>query len=235
MQQGYFFIGDLLGFGKIIENTNSEELTKRINQWLQLVKNGAQKCGIKNLQLISDTVFAATDSSVEGINKILNFAQYLLSNGVPESLPIRGAITHGEYNWDEHFTYGKAVIDAHKLEMAQNWVGVACSPALPHLSNDQWPDTLVCYPVPKKNGPAMLQAAIVWEIPDLEKLSGFLAAKGLTKNGDVMDWAYADKIIHTINFRNYIHLKKLNGEPNQNFRGLLPNHVIDYYISSLIK
>ena len=234
MQQGYFFIGDLLGFGKIIENRSSDELAKRIEEWLQLVKDGAEKYNIKKLQLISDTVFVATDSSAEGLKQLTNFGQYLLNNGVPKSLPIRGAITHGEYFWNENFTYGKAVIEAHKLEITQNWVGVACSPTLPHLSNQSWPSTLVCYMVPKKNGDAMLQAAVVWEVPDLEKLSGFLCAKGLTKAGDRIDWGFADRIIHTINFRNYIHLLKLKGLPNNKFIGLLPNHVIDNYISSSI-
>jgi hypothetical protein len=81
----------------------------------------------------------------------------------------------------------------------------------------------------------MLQPAIEWAIPNLEKLSNFLCAGGLTKAGDVMDWGFADRIIHTINFRNYIHLIQLNGAAKHKFRGMLPNHAIDAYISSLTK
>lgn len=45
-------------------------------------------------------------------------------------LPIRGAISCGEIYFDEKNIFGKALIDAHKYEMKQEWCGGVLSPQL---------------------------------------------------------------------------------------------------------
>lgn len=117
--EGYFFIADLLGFRRIVQNSTEETLPQRVMAWVDLIETTAGKCGIKQIQLISDTVFAATESSADGLQRLVSLAHGLLSDGLKQSLPVRGAITHGSYEWGR-LTYGKAVIRAHGLEMAQD-------------------------------------------------------------------------------------------------------------------
>lgn len=45
-------------------------------------------------------------------------------------LPIRGAISYGEIYFDDKNIFGKALIDAHKYEMKQEWCGCVLSPEL---------------------------------------------------------------------------------------------------------
>lgn len=237
MKDGYFFIGDILGFGKIIANTDSNTLPNRIDQWIELVKQGAKECKIDNFQLLSDTVFASTDSTPEGLDQLIRFGQYLLNKGVSKSLPIRGAITFGEYHWDNHnenFIYGKAVIDAHNLEMSQNWVGVACSQSVSSRFIDvTWPSNLVCYAVPKKNAVVSLHAAVIWDIPTIDELYKYLCGGNLTKKGDPLDWSFVDRIIHTINFKNYLKLVESNKYDRSKFNGT-PNQLIENFFNDFL-
>jgi len=111
---GYFFVADILGFGNIVRNSNEVDLVARINSWTTIVDSLAHQHGIDNIQLISDTVFAYTESSTAGLRKLVEFSRLLLNQGVQQSLPIRGAITHGDFDWGR-LTYGIAVITAHEL------------------------------------------------------------------------------------------------------------------------
>ena len=79
---GYFFIADLLGFSNIVRNSSDSELTTRINGWTTLVDSLANQIGIKDIRLMSDTVFAFTDSSSDGLKKLIEFSHLLLSHGV---------------------------------------------------------------------------------------------------------------------------------------------------------
>jgi len=129
--EGYFFIADLLGFANMISNLKEADCDERVEGWISLVKEATTKAGVTQFQLISDTLFAAAPATSAGLGSLVKLARHLLNEGVPQSYPIRGAITFGTYQWGD-LIYGKAVINAHKLEAAQNWVGVSCTPTLPH-------------------------------------------------------------------------------------------------------
>lgn len=148
---GYFFVADILGFGNIVRNSNEVDLVARINSWTTLVDSLAHQHDIDNIQLISDTVFAYTESSTAGLRKLVEFSRSLLNQGVQQSLPIRGAITHGYFDWGR-LIYGIAVITAHELETSQNWIGVSCDNNLPHLEENWGFDSLIAYPTPLKAG-----------------------------------------------------------------------------------
>ncbi len=190
---GYFLIADLLGFGSIVQNLSEESLSNRIETWVELIQGTATKLGVQHVQLISDTVFAATESSSEGLEKLIKFGSTLLNAGVPLSLPIRGAISHGEYSWGK-LTYGKAVIRGHELEAAQDWIGIGCENALPHLTSAWGRDSLVCYPLPMKRGAIRLHPVVAWEVPEFQVLIRFLSSDGLIREGDALGWELGQKL-----------------------------------------
>jgi hypothetical protein len=78
MPTGFFYAADLLGFGNIIRNSAESERTERISRWLALVDTAAGDAGVDRLQLISDTVFAAADSTRDGVASLVRFGQAIL-------------------------------------------------------------------------------------------------------------------------------------------------------------
>lgn len=199
---GYFLVADLLGFGKIVKNSTEKTLIERIDSWTKLVATTARLHGIENLQLISDTIFAGTPSSLEGLSNLLDFARDLLSKGIELSFPIRGAIVHGLYDFGK-LTYGAAVIAAHELEQAQNWIGITCAPDLPHIDTLWSLDRIVCYLAPQKRAQMKLHPVVSWPVPPSERLLILLMSGGLTVKGEVLTWELGEKANNTILFRLY--------------------------------
>ncbi len=204
MEQGYFFIGDVLSFKNIISNSKDSHLDGRVERWLQLVDEATEisRSRIKP-QLISDTVFCKAASGRAGLRSLLIFARHLLTEGIKQSILIRGAITHGPYNWGR-LTYGKAVIAAHELEMAQDWIGVACCGDLPDREECWGPDGLVCYPPPFKAGPIKLHPCVVWNVPDVDQLISASTAFPLTKAGEVLQNPWRQRLKNTAAFGQHL-------------------------------
>jgi hypothetical protein len=223
--EGYFLAADLLGFKNIIQNTSETELTSRIDAWLSLVGSAATKGQVAKTQLISDTVFAAADSNSESFRGLLEFSKYLLLEGIKQSLPVRGAISYGTFEWGR-LTHGKAVIRAHELEMAQNWIGITCDNQIPHL-NDNWGlDSIICYPTPMKSGEIRLHPVISWNVPDFQTLIRSLCKGGLIKDGEILSWFWGEKVSNTAQFGLYRTLLKNQGKDVRNFYGFLPIEAI---------
>jgi len=225
---GYFFVADILGFGNIVRNSNEVDLVARINSWTTIVDSLAHQHDIDNIQLISDTVFAHTESSTAGLKKLVEFSRSLLNQGVPQSLPIRGAITHGDFDWGR-LIYGIAVITAHELETSQNWIGVSCDNNLPHLEENWGFDSLIAYPTPLKAGPVKIRPVVDWSVPNKE-LVKYLTDGGLTREGEVIQWALMEKLNNTIQFSVYKSLiRQYNDHPDK-FYGVSSMEVISLSI-----
>ena len=126
----YFMVVDILGFSEIIKNLDGDEQNQRVVSWLDLVETTRHQVGVKDTQLISDTLFVREEDSIEGLAQLLRFAQLLLERGLERNFPLRGAIVHGDAAWGR-LTYGKAVIEAHQMERSLDWIGVACERNLP--------------------------------------------------------------------------------------------------------
>lgn len=215
---GYFFVADILGFSNIVQNSSETELVARINSWTTLVDSLAHQHDIDNIQLISDTVFAYTDSSTGGLRKLIEFSSSLLNQGVPQSLPIRGAITYGHFDWGR-LTYGRAVIAAHELEASQNWIGVSCG-NLPHIADHWGFDSLIAYPTPLKAGPITIHPVIDWSVPSADELTKYLIGGGLTDKGEIIQWPLMEKLNNTVQFSVYkLLIRQSKGQPDK-FYGL---------------
>ena len=222
---GFFLTADLLGFSNVINNSNDNEVSARVDAWTSLVDAAAQEAGVQRLQLISDTVFAGSDSTAEGLTSMVSFACALLNKGARSSLPVRGGITHGSFEWGR-LTYGKAVIKSHQLESKQDWIGIACEGNLPHVEKMWRHDGLVCYPPPFKSGSVMLHPVVSWDVPDFESLTKSLTSNGLTRQGEQLSWPWAQKVSNTIEFRTYLEIVRQSKADPSKFIGMLPMHVI---------
>jgi len=226
MQTGYFFICDVLGFSRIVSNSDESELTARVQAWVDLSTEAAKRAGVDSVQLISDTLFASTDSTAEGLQRLIAYAQSLLTDGAARSLPIRGAIAHGQFQWGL-LTYGKAVVEAHHLEMSQEWVGVACQNELPHLASQWGVRALVAYPVPLRSGMVRVYPVVAWDVPKFQDLARQLCGGGLTLKGEILGWDWARKLTNTAQFGHYLRLMERAKRPAQNFYGLLPSEALE--------
>lgn len=230
---GYFLVADLLGFGKIVRNSSEDELDERITVWVDLVQSTATKCGVENLQLISDTIFASAPSSPEGLQTLVNFSRQLLIDEIHKSLALRGAIIHGSFTWGK-LTYGRAIVSAYGLEQSQNWIGVTCSAGLPG-ANDLWSlEGLVCYPPPLKRAKMQLHPVIAWPIPATKQLSTLLMGGGLTVKGEQITWELGEKMNNTILFRLYLDLLRSTGQDPAKFYGLLPADPVESVLEQLL-
>jgi hypothetical protein len=224
--EGYFLTADLLGFGSIVKNSDDGELSSRVANWIELVKRAAAGANLCNrIQLISDTVFVAADSTTDGLASIIRFARELLTSGARSSLPIRGGISHGTFEWGE-LTYGKAVIEAHQLESRQNWIGVACCPGIPHVDQLWGEDGLVCYTPPLKSGQIQVMPVVVWDVPSFDELWKSLCSNGLVKKGEVLAWPWAEKVTNTVEFENYLYILRGKQGTYEKFHGFLPIQTI---------
>ena len=223
---GYFLTADLLGFGNIVRNSNDAELKTRVGNWIELIDQAKAASRLYNhIQLISDTIFVAADSSEDGLKSIVSFARELLNAGSRRSLPVRGGISHGNFEWGT-LTYGKAVIQSHQLESRQNWIGISCQADLPHAASLWGPDGLICYPPPMKSGQIQLLPVIVWDVPPFDEFRASLLTNGLMKAGETLAWPWAQKFANTIEFRTYLEIVGGAGGNYERFHGTLPVETI---------
>lgn len=215
METGYFLIADVLGFSKIVTNTSAVDLDGQVSTWLALVDEAYRAAELdREPQLISDTVFASATADAAGLRRLIRFARHLLEWGVPRSLLLRGAITHGPFNWGK-LTYGRAVIAAHQLEQSQDWIGFACG-ELPHVEDLWGANGLVCYTAPMKQGGIKLHPAVVWEVPPPAALQKSSINEPLVMDGEALEWQWRRRLRNTIDFRNY--LAGLSSERKEEWR-----------------
>ena len=225
MVQSYFMASDLLGFSSIVSNLDQDKLNERINAWIVLAKKIKSEMGIRDMQLISDTLFVREEDSKDGLGRLLQFAKSLLERGIERSFPIRGAITYGDVIWGD-LTYGKPVIEAHQLEMSLDLIGIACSPKLPRIKSFySW--NLVCvYPAPKQTGMIQLVPVVVWSVPEPDKLVSKTSAGGHYKSGDHILWEHHSKVERTVLFAKYLHHANQARLDPQDFKYKTPAHFI---------
>lgn len=204
MTNTYCYVGDLLGFKNIILNLEQHEQAKRVKEWIDLVTNSAERFKIFDFQLVSDTVFAVTNNELSGLETLLDFSRYMLEEGIKKSLPLRGAISIGDVNWNSHIKFGKAIIEAYNLANRQEWIGTSCEMNLPHLESLWDVNNVIKYPVPMKNGLVEYRPVVSWNIPSYETLKFRLNSRGLEPIDNRITFDFANKLNNTIIFSLYL-------------------------------
>lgn len=227
----YIMVVDILGFSGIIDNLDGEELNQRIADWVDLVETTRYEVGVEDTQMISDTLFVREECSVGGLARMLRFAQLLLERGLERNFPLRGAIVHGDAAWG-HLTYGKAVMEAHKVERALDWIGIACSADLPHLGQLWGWDKVVRYPVPQKGGDIVMMGAVTWDVPSLKMLGIRTTGKGLVNLDDPINWEVVTKQERTHQFGMYLNYGESAGMDPASNPGWSPTDIIELILKA---
>ncbi|TPG51035.1 hypothetical protein EAH75_06465 [Rhodanobacter glycinis] len=233
-ETGYFLAADVLGFGRIVRNSNEAALEQRVQRWSDLVEMLADRHEIARFQLISDTLFIGETSTEGGLARLLSFSRELLTASLAKSLPIRGGIVHGRFMWGK-LTFGQAVIAAHQLEQSQNWVGVSCAGNLPLIERFWSVDRVVCYPPPLKRAPMQLHPVVAWEVPNSSELLRLLVGGGLTNEGEHVTWELGEKANNTAMFAMYISLLRAQGLDCSNFYGSLPVQAVEAELAKTLR
>ncbi len=228
----YFMVADILGFSRMIENLNGNQQAQRIAEWVDLVQRAGLQAGVEERRLISDTLFARAEDSPDGLARLLKFSQLLLENGVDKSFPLRGAIVQGNAAWGE-LPYGEAVIEAHRMEVSLDWLGIACEPGLLHLASLWDWDLVTVYPVPRKAAETRLMPAVSWKVPSTNALVRKVSDYGLMAEGDIYKWDVVSKLERTIQFGIYLKIGKAKGLDPQRYNFLFPMQMIEQVLKPL--
>ena len=221
----------MLGFRNIIRNLEGSQKAERVADWISLGRDIAEEVGLNHFQLVSVTIFAGAENTESGLLSLLRFSRLLLEQGMSKRFPLRGAIVHGEAQWDKEVAFGTGLVDGYELEQAQNWIGVACGPDLPHVA-DLWDiDSVIVYPAPLKIGRIALQPVVPWDVPEFKELARRTLDEGLSAEGELLEWGWGQKIQNTILFSFYLKMAKRKVEKGEfdpsKFYGMLPVEVIE--------
>lgn len=140
---GFFGLFDILGYRSLIENNSLEELIKIHNsvvsgideaavtinhtdedQWLSFDTVGSF--------MFSDTIVLFQEYSTTNLpgGSFILKAALLMRLAFEKGIPLRGAISYGEYYIDENCYLGKPIVEAYETEKIQEWAGaVLCNSA----------------------------------------------------------------------------------------------------------
>lgn len=228
----YLMLADILGFSRLITNLTDNKKSQRVDEWVDLVRTTKRLVGIKDTQLISDTLFVKEEDSEDGLERLLRFAQLLLQRGLQKSFPIRGAIVHGNVAWGE-LIYGQPVIQAHEIERSLDWIGIACSPSIPRIDKFWSWDLVVLYPQCDNSGPTQLTPAIAWDVPRTQDLIDSAIDFNLYQVGDKIPGQLISKLEHTVQFGIYLRSGKRYRLNPKTFGGLSVMQFLESMIESL--
>lgn len=105
---------DLLGYKESLKNVDEFEKLISTNSLFNVFKNMSNQNTNLDMQLFSDSIFIAANSS--DLSDMLIYISFLSSNLLQNGFLLRGGITFGKlYNENNIFT-GPAIVDAYKLE-----------------------------------------------------------------------------------------------------------------------
>jgi len=218
-------------------NLPPEEQQKRVEDWIHLAEDGANQFQLSHFHLVSDTIFAGGENSIDGLNKILEFSKYMLEIGIRRAFPLRGAITFGEVIWSPKVTFGKAVAQAYEHSNNQNWIGTSCINPLPHIKDSWDSGKVVFYWPPVKKGCVRSRPVIKWKIPPFEELLKFTSIHGLLKDGEILSSTYLNIIQNTTLFSIFLEIldesKLRETDPSRLYRrdyGISPVKMIEFIL-----
>ena len=128
---GFFGLFDILGYSKLNEINDLDTLIDIFNRNIITIDQFSFS-EVKTI-LFSDTIILYEEkSAIEKINQgyidpyqFMFKACTLLRLAFEGGVPLRGAVSYGEYYIHDRAFLGKPVIEAHNFESDQNWSGAA--------------------------------------------------------------------------------------------------------------
>jgi hypothetical protein len=199
----YCFVGDLLGFKSLLLNLPPEEQAVRVEEWIRLAEEGAERYRLRHFHLVSDTVFAGGENSKEGLERLMDYSRYMLETGIRNAFPLRGAIAFGDTIWHPKVTFGEAIARAYDFANSQNWIGTSCIAPLPHIDL-LWDSGKILWYAPQTKQDDWSQMPVIsWQVPTFDELFKNTARKGLTNTRHVATQHHMEIVNNTILFSLY--------------------------------
>jgi len=172
----YVALFDILGFSNLVESAAIGEVARVFGDFRDLLDSLQDGSGLGipdsdsgiSYLLFSDTVVVhSRDTSPRSLYSILVFSSTLLGFAFARGVLLRGALTAGEVHVTPNTILGAPIVEAHRMEGQQEWVGcwvhekcLAYVDAA-HIANLE--TGFICrYRVPLKTGPAVDRVALNW-------------------------------------------------------------------------
>jgi len=133
----YLFYLDILGFKNLIKEKSSEDIFNTIDKCLNIFYTWEEFNELFSTLYFSDTIiFYQTSEEYKQTSflDIYGIAGLIYSKLLAEGIPVRGAITYGDFTIKQdskgrnNIYFGQAFIEAFELEKKEDWVGIIISP-----------------------------------------------------------------------------------------------------------
>lgn len=129
---------------------------------------------------ISDTIAIFTSASPEiaiGIHSEL--CSWALTYSLEQELPLRGAISYGEYSIADNIMLGYAVDESASWHETTDWIGVILTPSAKMYLREELPEFVVKYSnIPFKKSMKTLNLCVKWSFDDKKMLYDIIQKKG---------------------------------------------------------
>ena len=137
---------DLLGFGKYVKNHELNEIVNFYDiirqNMRQIITGYKEKRGIKYSHFSDSFLMYSKTDSMTSFDLIDKAAKFFFTRLIEKKIPLRGAITVGEFYTHEHKNVflGKALVDVVRYADCQDWVGFILTPmAESKISKNNYP------------------------------------------------------------------------------------------------
>lgn len=174
--QGFIALFDILGYSsRIMKNdlfkvvANHENIKKMIETNTEGYINHSLGEPIIAVFSYADTFLIYTNElSDTGFKALIAACHFMFLSAISYSLPIRGATTCGEFYVSEDLITGKPIIEAHKKEKKQDWIGCwitdGCIDKISKEASQEFLNNreIVKYPIPLKDSPMKEVYAYNW-------------------------------------------------------------------------
>lgn len=117
---------DILGFSQLIKSTHPDIILELYNEALDLFENEKKDTGLSSLHFSDTFIFYSSDDTPESYTWIQLVASKFMHSCLKKHIPMRGAITVGEFYVDSEkgIYMGKALIEAYHEAESQDWIGL---------------------------------------------------------------------------------------------------------------
>ena len=139
-RRGFVALLDVLGFTSLI---SGEEAEGPLNTYQRILGDLLHnvKDSFVSAVAFSDSIVLTTDATTEDdFLTLALFCSDLFGSLLAAGIPVRGAISAGTYlrtNMEKSvFVAGRPIIEAHRYETKQNWVGIMLTPSAYKCIND---------------------------------------------------------------------------------------------------
>ncbi len=123
---------DLLGTKKLINDNKAKEIFAVYKLSIEEFKDQSGKMEEIHSIWFSDTfILYSDDNSLNGYAELEHLARWFHYHLIKESIPVRGAISYGEFYCDQenNLFFGKPLIEAYEYGEAQDWLGLIICPS----------------------------------------------------------------------------------------------------------